>query len=113
LRALNTDESARKRDLLRERLVNPVGQGNEIRVEGADNHALVFASLFVQANEMLAVQGEQNAPFAGGKRQDLVVRHRPVASADLLDGEYIVAEASEFLHSRQGKILVGVAASHG
>ncbi len=55
------------------RLVDALGLGREIRVEGAHDDASVDRRLLMQANEVLSVQGQDGAVFCRREAQNLGV----------------------------------------
>lgn len=74
--------------------MNPLSQGDKIRVEGAYNDAFVRLAAVVKADEMSPIECEENAPLFGRIRQHFRVGQRLIRTAGFLDGQDVMAQPS-------------------
>lgn len=59
--------------MLLECLVNPPGESGEVSSEGADDDSAVLWVNAVQADEVLPVEGQEDAALHGGERENSFV----------------------------------------
>lgn len=74
--------------------MNPLSQGDKIRVEGTHNDAFVGLAAIVEADEVPSIKGEENAPLFGRIRQHFRVGQRLIRTAGFLDGQDVMAQPS-------------------
>ncbi len=84
----------------------------EIGVKFTNDDSRVVRCSFMQSNKMQTVQRDHGAVFGSRKCQDLFIRHRRICLARFLYGQYIMTFGAQPFNDRQGKILIGIEASH-
>ena len=105
---VHTNQLTVQRTLRADRLVNTIRLAGKIRVNRANNNAGVLRTFPVQADEVTAIQRQDGAVFRSGEFIWLGL----VGFPGLLDDQHVVAERAQFLHHRQGKVLVGLEPRH-
>lgn len=111
--AIDPEQSAGERLGCPECCVDSRRLADEVRIKCADDDAGVVGAFVVEANEVLAIEREQDPSFRAGERENLVVRHGLAGFPRIHNGQGLVAQPTQFQYDRQREILVGVESRHG
>jgi hypothetical protein len=90
----------------RNRFVDAARLCIEVRIVGADDDSSVRCGLLMQADEVLAVEGEDAPTLCRGELKDFLVGDAAPGITCLVAGQYIVPEPPEFLNHLARKVLV-------
>ncbi len=92
--------------------MDATGLAGKVDVHGAGDDAAVAGLNAVEAEEVFAVQREQDAIFAAGVAKDLVIRQRLPGASGFQNSGDIAAESPEFFDDWQREVFVGVEPQH-
>ena len=86
---------------------------DEVWIKCADDDARMVETVVVKANEMLAIEGEEDSSLRAGEREHLVVRHGLAGFTRVDNGQDVVAQSAQFQDYGEREVLVGVKSRHG
>jgi hypothetical protein len=99
----HSQQLARQRTLLADRLVDALGLPAEIRVKGADDDAGVGGPRAVEPNEVKPIEREDRAILLCCERQDFGIRPGLVRFSRLVNREHIVTQRTQVLPPLAGE----------
>jgi hypothetical protein len=112
IQPVDAHEFSRERCLGKDGGVYAFGLTREIRIICAGDDAAVVGLLAMQAEKVLAVQGEHGPASKRGVFENLGIRHGLANPAGFLDGYNSVSKLPKKIGDGAGKVLVRVVIGH-
>lgn len=106
--SIHTDELALKRSERFQLRMNFGGQRRKVGIVSADDDSGVIGGLAVEADEVLAVVGEDGAGVFRGKTQDFIIGDARIRIAGVVGGQHVMPEAAQGFEHGQREVLVGI-----
>lgn len=112
-RAVDANELTRELRLSRDGCVNSPSLTRRIQIERTRDDARVIAACSVQADEMLAIEGQYSPIVRTGEIEYRFVREGLPGFACVVDRHDVMPDPTQFRNNRQREILVGEQPRHG